>query len=128
MCHVMKLVCILLAIFPLVLNVCAAEQPCPFRLPALVAEKRVDTSGKTWQMTGTATNAFADVRNGFYASFKESGYVMRHEIPMDKSGQRILSAWKKGGRELILMLWPIDRMKFGFAWGETDLKMKGGSK
>lgn len=124
----MKPIFTLLALFPLVLNVCAAEQPCPFRLPALVAEKRVDTSGKTWQMTGTATNAFADVRNGFYASFKEAGYVMRHEIPMDKSGQRILSAWKKSGRELILMLWPIDRMKFGFAWGETGVKKKGGSK
>lgn len=124
----MKHIYILLAFLPLPLHVGAAEQPCPFRLPALVAEKRVDTSGKTWQMTGTATNAFADVRNGFYASFKEAGYVMRHEIPMDKSGQRILSAWKKGGRELILMLWPIERMKFGFAWGETGVKKKGGSK
>ena len=70
-------------------------------------------------MTGTATNTFENVRDEFYSNIKTAGYTMRHEIPMDKSGQRVLVAWKKNGKELILMLWPHGKNRIGFAFGET---------
>ena len=91
----------------------------PFELPDCVLESREDTSGKTWQMTGTATNSFANVRDAFYSSIKTAGYALRHEIPMDNSGRRILVAWKKKGKELILMMWPQGDNRIAFAYGET---------
>ena len=109
---------ILLSLVVCVSAVAALPQQ-PFRLPDCVAEKRTDGSGKTWQMTGVATNSFAEVRMDFYAKIREAGYEMRHEIPMDKSGERVIVAWKKKDRNLIVMLWPVGNGNVGFAWGET---------
>ena len=94
----------------------------PFELPGCVLDSREDTSGRTWQMTGTATNAFENVRDAFYTNIKTAGYTLRHEIPMDNSGRRILVAWKKKGKELILMMWPQGGNCTAFAYGETEQK------
>ena len=96
-----------------------ASNEKPFELPSCVLESHEDTSGKTWQLTGIATNSFANVREAFYSNIKTAGYALRHEIPMDNSGQRILAAWKKTGRELILMIWPHGGDRIAFAYGEA---------
>ena len=100
----------------------------PNYLPACVAEKRTDASGKTWQMIGVATNSFANVKMDFYSKIRAAGYEMRHEIPMDKSGERLIVAWTKKDRNLIAMLWPAGKDKVGFAWGETVERNEGGAK
>ena len=121
---------LLLIFFSLVfcVSAVAATPQQPFCVPACVTEKRTDASGKTWQMTGVATNSFANVRMEFYTAIREAGYEMRHEIPMDKSGERVLVAWKKKDRNLIVMLWPVGEGKVGFAWGETVERNGRGAK
>ena len=97
-----------------------ATPPYPFPIPKSVATASEDTSGRTWRMTGSATNSYDAVHGEFEASFKSAGYSLRHEIPMDDKGNRTLSSWRKKGSELILMLWPNGTNDVGFAWGEVS--------
>ena len=93
----------------------AAEMP--FALPASVAETKEDSSGRTWRMTGTATNALAAVRADFTAALTNAGWRSRHVSPLDKTGFGELQAWMRGQDSLILMLRREGETRTFFAWG-----------
>ena len=94
-------------------------KPFPFAVPRSVASRQVDESGRTWRMTGSATNSFAVVHGEFCTNLVNAGYALRHEMPMDDKGDRILASWDRKGSEIILMLWSSETNAVNFAWGEV---------
>lgn len=113
---------ILYACAAAVLAASAAE--VPFALPASVAETKADASGRTWRMTGTATNALAAVRADFTAALTNAGWRSRHVIPLDRTGFGELQAWMRGRDSLILMLRRAGETRTFFAWGTEKEEMR----
>lgn len=106
---------VLFACLATILALGAAE--IPFALPVSVFEKEEDASGRTWRMTGTATNALAAVRTDFAVALTNAGWRTRHVIPLDKTGFGELQAWMRGQDSLILLLRREDKSRTFFAWG-----------
>lgn len=110
-------------LFFVVFLLCAAlsvKASRPFMLP--VAAKATDCSadGKAWQERGVIGVPYVQAEGSFRSSMNQSGWGFVHKVSLGGRNERALYTWRKGRRELTLMLWRISVNKTGFSWGIAD--------
>ena len=101
-------------------NAVAISQVRPFVLPiaARVSDESMD--GKGWQERGVVTVPYVQAEGNFRSSMNQSGWGFLHKVSLGGRNGRALYTWRKGRRELTLMLWRIDVNRTGFSWGMAD--------
>lgn len=89
----------------------------PFRMPVGARVLSHGRDFKGWQESGEIGVTFAAARSQFLSCVAASGWRLRHTIPMGEKNDRAIITWRRGGRELTIMLWRIDVDRTGFSWG-----------
>jgi hypothetical protein len=95
----------------------AEEVSYPFAIPKEATGIKVDSSNKTWNMTGMLCLPFEKAEALFKKNIELDKFQFMHDIPFESPKKKKLLAWKKGADRLILFIWEIDENKTGFAWG-----------
>ena len=102
----------------------------PFIMPVAAETLETTKDGKGWQETGVARMTYVQTEGQFKASLAQSGWKYLHSVALSSRNERSLLTWKKGNRELTVMLWRIDVGRTGFSWGvsmpETKVNEKRG--
>lgn len=100
-------------------NACVAADR-PFRLPicAVVTE----AAGSGWRQNGQMPVTFQAARQQLAAAVRSGGWACQHTIPLGDKSDRVLTKWRKGNRNLTMMVWRIDVDRSGFSWGVSTEK------
>ncbi len=77
-----------------------------------------DDSGKTWRETGHIAQPFAMARISLRAAMLRQGFFLVHDIAADDKGSPRLQTWRRrGGDDVLLMMWQVDPYTTGISWG-----------
>lgn len=88
------------------------------KLPPLAVVIDHDASGETWRETGTISGSIEVTRKNFKRCFGHQGWSLKQTIPLaNKKRRSEIHVWKRGEREMLLMLWQERPGKSGFSWG-----------
>ena len=99
----------------LVLAASAANRP--FVLPVAARAFSSSEDGRGWQETGVARMTYVQAKGQFRATLAQAGWRFLHAVAFSTRNDRVLLTWRKGSRELTMMVWRIDVDRTGFSWG-----------
>ena len=89
-----------------------------FVMPAGCVVLNQDDSGKTWAMNAYLDLPMQEAKKKLSEAIIQTGFKLKHEIPMDEKGERhILISYKREKEELILMLWSENGKRTYFSYG-----------
>lgn len=71
-----------------------------------------------WQETGEVKYSYAYARTWFGYQMRKQGWSCKLGFTAGKKREMEHSVWKKGNRELQLMIWRIDSNRTGYSKGE----------
>lgn len=89
----------------------------PFILPISAKATEHSKDGKGWLESGVITVPFVQAEASFRAAMAQSGWKFLHAVALAKNNVQTLYTWRRGGRELTLMLRRINVNKTAFSWG-----------
>lgn len=95
----------------------AAHAGRPFVLPLSAHVTQTSVKNGGWTEAGTIGVVFVQAEGSFKSAMAQSGWKFLHKVSLGGYNVRSLYTWRKGNRELTLMLWRIDVGKTGFSWG-----------
>lgn len=101
----------------------AAEAPSrPFLLPPSARAVKSDGGQEGWRENGVVALTYVYAESSFRSELSRRGWRFVHATTLNDgmvagtSRQRLL-LWRRGGRELTLMLRRVDVGKTAFSWG-----------
>lgn len=113
----------MLAIFAAYAVPAAPKAPFDPPISAKTVEKRTDGCG--WTEHGVMPVSLANAEGQMSAALGRSGWSFVHRVPMPGRGNGVVCSFKRGGKELVLMLWRLDVGKTGYSWGIAEPEKKG---
>lgn len=88
-------------------------------LPPLAEVKGNDTSGKTWQQSGTLPGSLAVAGSDMRQALRSGGWALDKTISVGKPAQHSeLMIWTRPRHRVLVMIWEIEPGSCGFSWGE----------
>ena len=97
-----------------------APSAAPFAMPLSARVAEGSPSGGGWLEKGVMDVTFVQAAGQFRAALAQSGWTLQHAVPIAGTNSRTLYTWRRGPREITLMLWRIDVGKTGFSWGLAE--------
>ncbi|MBO7482297.1 MAG: hypothetical protein J6U17_00225, partial [Kiritimatiellae bacterium] len=85
--------------------------------------------GRGWSGQGVMSVTLASAEGQMRSALARSGWSFVHRVPLAGSARGSVSAFRRGGEELTLMIWRLDVSKTGFSWGRAAIENReGGTK
>ncbi len=97
-----------------------------WRLPAGSVVEQEDGSGTTWRQWGHLDVSPAGARSEMAKALGAQGWRRERLLPFTPSGSE-LQIWRRGPRQILVMLWPQALGRTGFAWGPANAAGPGGA-
>ena len=97
---------------------CGAAEQTPFSLPVSARIDSQNAEAGGWKAVGEMDVSFQQAQAQLASRISAAGWSHMHTIRLDKD--RVLDAWRCGGRELTVMVWRISAGRSGFSYGLTS--------
>jgi len=94
------------------------------RLPPLAEAVRQGSGDEAWRYCGEIPGSPAVATGDFDKALRGQGWALRQSVTMGRAGtpggERPLAVWAQGDWRLLLLVWPADPGRSGFALGVLD--------
>jgi len=94
------------------------------RLPPLAEVVQQGSGDGTWRYCGEIPGSPAVATGDFDKALRGQGWTLRQSVTMGSTGtpggERPLAVWAQGDWRLLLLVWPADPGRSGFALGVLD--------
>ena len=110
----------LFIVFLLFVSIMLKGAEPPFQYPEGFRVDNRSDDGRSWRESVTVKGKYSEIKKTLAVNLKRAGYRIKHDIPLSETPPSTLTAWEKGGKILVLMIFESSPEEVCFSWGFFD--------